>query len=119
VLTTGRGLSSNNSFYLGSPALVQRPGVVAALFAALSEADDHVRHNRAETARFVAEFTGLPLATALRFIERRTSGPIVALRPQDVADQQRDADAFAQAGLIPRPVHVADAVRSPASARSR
>jgi len=116
VLSTGRGLSSNNSFYLGSQALSQRTAVVKALFDALSEADAYVQSHRTEASRFIAEATGLPLASALRFVERRSAGRVTALTPAQVADQQRVADAFAQLGLIPKPIRVADAVWSPGGA---
>ena len=110
VLATGQGLSSNNSFYLGSPALAGNPALVQRIFAALSEADLFVQTHRSETAKFISSATGLPLATSLRFLERRSQGPVTALDAAQVADQQRVADAFAQLGLIPRPIRVADAV---------
>jgi sulfonate transport system substrate-binding protein len=110
VLHTGVGLTSNNSFYLASRALTRDARTLAALFAALSEADAWAKANRTETAHFLSAASGLPLATTIRFLERRTSGPITRLREADIADQQRVADAFARIGLIPRPVRVADAV---------
>ncbi len=114
VLATGQGLSDNHSFYLASPALAARPAVLRALFAALTEADAWVRANKAEASHFIADVSGLPLATTIRFIERRTSGPIGPLQPVHVASQQAVADGFARAGLIPHPVRVADAVWRPA-----
>jgi sulfonate transport system substrate-binding protein len=110
VLATGVGLSSNNSFYLGSKALTQQPAVLKALFAALSEADAWTKANLPQTAKFLSEATGVPLAGTLRFLDRRTAGPVTALQPADIADQQRVADAFSRIGLIPRPLRVADAV---------
>ncbi len=110
VLSTGVGLTSNNSYYLASRALTQQPARLDALFGALSEADAWVKANRTETAHFLSAASGLPLATTIRFLERRASGPITRLAPADIADQQRVADAFAQLGLIPHAVHVADAV---------
>ena len=110
VLSTGQGLTSNNSYYLASRALTHDPARLKALFDALSEADAWVKANRTETAHFLATASGLPLATTLRFLERRTAGPITRLTPADIADQQRVADTFAQLGLIPKPVRVADVV---------
>ena len=115
VLSTGAGLSDNNSFYLASPALAKRPAVLKAVFESLSESDAWVRSHHVEAAHFIAEVTGLPLATTIRFIERRTSGPIGPLTPAHVANQQLVADAFASLGLIPHPVRVADAVWHPAA----
>src|SRR6195952_757210 len=110
VLSTGVGLTSNNSYYLASRALTAKPALVKALFDALSEADAWVKSNRTETAHFLSAASGLPLATTIRFIERRTSGPVAHLSAADIADQQRIADTFARLGLIPRPLRVADVV---------
>jgi len=113
VLATGQGLSSNNSFYLGSRELTRQPALVKGLFAALSQADALGKANRPQTAKFLSEATGVPLAGTLRFLERRTSGPVTVLKPSDIADQQRVADAFSRIGLIPKPLRVADAVWQP------
>ena len=113
VLSTGQGLSSNNSFYLGSKALTQQPAVLKALFAALSEADAWTKANLPATAKFLSGATGVPLAGTIRFLARRTSGPVTLLKPADIADQQRVADAFSRIGLIPGPLKVADAVWQP------
>ena len=113
VITTGQGLSSNNSFYLGSRELTRQPTLVKGLFAALSQADALGKANLPQTAKFLSEATGVPLAGTIRFLQRRTSGPVTVLKPSDVADQQRVADAFSRIGLIPRPLKVADAVWQP------
>lgn len=113
VLATGQGLSSNNSFYLASRELTSRPAVVKGLFAALSQADAWGKANLPQTAKFLSEATGVPLAGTIRFLDRRTSGPVTVLKPADIADQQRVADAFSRAGLIPKPLKVADAVWQP------
>jgi sulfonate transport system substrate-binding protein len=116
VLITGQGLSSNNSFYLASKALTQQPAVLKALFAALTEADAWTKANLPQTARFLSEATGVPLAGTIRFLGRRTTGPVTVLKPADIADQQRVADAFSRIGLIPKPLRVADAVWQPGAA---
>jgi sulfonate transport system substrate-binding protein len=110
VLSTGQGLSSNNSFYLGSKALTQQPAVLKALFAALTEADAWTKANLPQAAKFLSEATGVPLAGTIRFLDRRTAGPVTMLKATDIADQQRVADAFSRIGLIPKPLRVADAV---------
>ena len=110
VLSTGVGLTSNNSYYLASRALTQDARSLKALFDSLSEADAWVKANRTETAHFLSVASGLPLSTTIRFIERRTSGPVTRLKDADIADQQRVADAFSKLGLIPKPIRVADVV---------
>lgn len=113
VLSSGQGLSSNNSFYLGSKALTQQPAVLRALFAALTEADAWTQANLPQTAKFLSDATGVPLAGTIRFLARRTAGAVTLLKPADSADQQRVADAFSRIGLIPKPLRVADAVWRP------
>jgi len=110
VLSTGVGLSSNNSFYLASKALTRQPAVLKALFDSVSEADAWTKANLPATARFLSEATGVPLAGTIRFLARRTAGPVTPLKPADIADQQRVADAFSRLGLIPKPLKVADVV---------
>jgi len=113
-LTTGAGLSNNNSFYLASRTFAQNhPGTVVALLAELTRADAYVQSNRKESAQLIADFSGLSLATVHLFISRRPNAPTAPLTPAIVADQQRVADAFARLGLIPKPVAVADIVWQP------
>ena len=116
MLSTGQGLSSNNSFYLASRALTAKPEVVKALLDSISEADAWVHANQTETAKFLSAASGLPLAATIRFVERRTSGPVQHLSAADIADQQRVADAFAQLNLIPKALRVADVVWQPRKA---
>ncbi|MBC7665141.1 MAG: aliphatic sulfonate ABC transporter substrate-binding protein, partial [Caulobacter sp.] len=110
VLSTGVGLTSNNSYYLASRALTRDARTLKALFDSLSEADAWVKGNRTETAHFLSVASGLPLSTTIRFIERRTAGPITRLKDADIADQQRVADTFTRLGLIPKPIRVAEVV---------
>jgi len=113
-LTSGSGLSNNNSFYLASRTFAQRhPDAVVALLAELTRADAYVQSNRKESAQLIADFSGLSLATVHLFISRRPNAPTTPLTSAVVADQQRVADAFARLGLIPKPVIVADIVWHP------
>ncbi|WP_028311163.1 aliphatic sulfonate ABC transporter substrate-binding protein [Derxia gummosa] len=115
VLHTGEGLSSNNSFYLSSSSFTQRfPAAVLALLDELTRADAWAQTDRKAATQLVADATGLPFGTAFRFLDRRPPAPVRPLTPELVADQQRVADAFAELGLIPRPVKVADIVWKPA-----
>lgn len=116
VLTNGEGLSGNNSFYLASTAFTrEHPQALAVLLAELTRADAYVQSHRKEAAQLVSDFSGLGLATVHRFIERRPPSPVGPLSAQIVAQQQNVADAFAQLGLIPRPVRVAEIVWRPAT----
>ena len=114
TLTTGAGLSGNNSFYLASrPFTEKHPQVLTALFEELTRADAYVQSNRKESAQLVADFSGLSLATVHLFISRRPKSPVGPISAQIVADQQRVADAFYQLELIPRPVKVSEIVWQP------
>ena len=118
VLTTGRGLSSNNSFYLASRDFAtQHSATVEALFEELSRADQLVQERRAEAIKLIAPFSGLDAGVVSLFLQRRPRSPVAPLGSVTIADQQRVADAFAQLGLIPKSVQVADIVWKAAATR--
>ena len=113
VLATSRGLTGNNTFYLAARGLAGSEPTLRALFAALTDTDAHVQANRKDTAQRYADFAGLGLATVHRFLERRQPSPVGPLTPALIAEQQKVADTFAQLGLIPKPIRVADIVWLP------
>lgn len=111
VLTTGQGLSGNNSFYLSSTALAQQhPDVLAVLFDELSRADRFAQERRPEAIKLIADFSGLDAGVVSLFLKRRPRSPVGPLGPDTVSNQQQVADAFAKLALIPKPVKVADIV---------
>lgn len=110
ALATSRGLSSNNTFYLASRALSRDTALLRTVFQALTDTDARVQADRREAVQRYADFAGLPNATVQRMVERRGTAPVGPLTPELVKEQQQVADAFAELGLIPRPIHVADAV---------
>ncbi|MFN6993775.1 MAG: aliphatic sulfonate ABC transporter substrate-binding protein [Aquincola tertiaricarbonis] len=116
VLATSQGLTANHSFFLASQPLTQREPVLKALFAALTETDRWLHANKKEAAQRFADFSGLGLATVHRVIERRNPAPVAPLTPAVVAEQQKVADAFAELGLIPQRIRVADIVWQPGGA---
>jgi sulfonate transport system substrate-binding protein len=116
VLTTGRGLSGNNSFYLASRPFAERhPDVLAALFEDLTRADRLVQQDRAGAIKLIAEFSGLDAGIVSLFLQRRPPSPVGPIQNATVRDQQRVADAFHQLGLIPKPVDVGRIVWRPTS----
>jgi len=118
VLTTGRGLSGNNSFYLASrPFTTQHPQALAVLYEELTRADRVAQEQRPAAIKLVSDFSGLDAGVVNLFIQRRPPSPVAPLTPEIVADQQRVADAFFKLGLIPKPVKVADIVWRPDAAR--
>lgn len=110
ALATSRGLTSNNTFYLASRTLSQHPALLKTLFQALTDTDTRVRAEKRDAVQRYADFAGLPVATVQRMVERRGAAPVAPLSAELVKEQQQVADAFAELGLIPRPIRVADAV---------
>jgi sulfonate transport system substrate-binding protein len=116
VLSTGRGLSGNNSFYLASTTFAQtHPHTIALLFEELTRADRFVQQNRPEAIKLIASFSGLDAGVVSLFLQRRPPSPVGLLNAQTTTDQQHVADAFARLALIPKPVQVADIVWKPAN----
>jgi sulfonate transport system substrate-binding protein len=113
ALATSRGLTSNNTFYLASKSLSRDATLLKTLFQALTDTDTRARSDRRDAVQRYAEFAGLPLATVYRMVERRGAAPVGPLTAELVKEQQLVADSFAELGLIPRPIRVADAVATP------
>ncbi len=111
VITTGVGLSGNNSFYLSSTALAnQYPEVLLALFEELTRADRFVQEHRPEAIKLIANFSGLDAGGVRLFWTRRPRSPVGLLNAEAAASQQQVADAFARLALIPKSVRVSDIV---------
>lgn len=113
ALATSRGLTSNNTFYLASRALSRDAALLKTLFQALTDTDTRARADRRDAVQRYAEFAGLPLATVYKMVERRGAAPVGPLTTQIVQEQQLVADSFAELGLIPRSIRVADAIATP------
>ncbi|MCK9215470.1 MAG: sulfonate ABC transporter substrate-binding protein [Rhodoferax sp.] len=114
VLTTGTGLSSNNSFYLASrPFATQHPEALTVLFDELTRADRFVQQHRPEAIKLIADFSGLDAGVVSLFLQRRPPSPVGPITPTTATQQQQVADTFKKLGLIPKPVQVADIVWRP------
>lgn len=113
VLTTSKGLTSNNSFYLASSRLArQHPATIAAVLEELNKVSTAASRPQ-DTAQLITRLLGLEPAVVERFVARRPGSPVLPLTPQIVAEQQAVADTFHQARLIPAAIKVADAVWQP------
>lgn len=111
VLSSGKGLSSNNTFYLAATNFArQQPAAVLGLLDALSQAEAWTQAHKLEAAQTYSKVTGLDLPTAQRFVDRRPSTDVKPLVAAHVAEQQQVADAFLELGLIPRAIKVSDIV---------
>lgn len=107
VLQDGAGLSSYRRFYLAStPYAQRRADVLASVFSELQRAGAWIKANPVEAAQWHAPVIGLDAATVEAANARRT----YRVQPVDadaLAEQQRIADAFNQAAVIPKKVTVA------------
>lgn len=114
VLTTGVGLSSNNSFYLASRAFAtDYPDVLAVLFAELSRADQFVQQHRPEAIKLISAYSGLDAGVVSLFLQRRPPSPVGPITRTTTVQQQQVADSFQKLGLIPKRVEVAQIVWQP------
>ena len=111
VLSSGKGLSDNNSFYLASSEFAtQHADAVVALFEELSRADQFVQTQRAKAIALIANFSGLDAGVVSLFLKRRPRSPVAELDNKALQSQQQVADAFLHLSLIPKPVRVSDIV---------
>ncbi|WP_322007515.1 aliphatic sulfonate ABC transporter substrate-binding protein [Paraburkholderia tropica] len=111
ILADGNGLASYQRYYLASTRYAEaRPDVLAAVFAQLRQAGDWVRKSPQDAARLLAPVWGLDAAT----IERANARRSYLVRPVEAAhfgEQQKIADTFLAARLLPAAVDTAHAQR--------
>ncbi len=112
VLTTGKGLSPNYTFYLASPNfLKQNPQAVKSIIQQINLADKWVQSHKTETTSLIAQGTGLKTNVSKVFIDRRPSPSYAApLTAKVIADQQQLANRFSELQIIPRPINIQQAV---------
>ena len=109
ILVDGAGLSAYRRFYLAAAPFAQRRAdVLGVVYAELQRAGEWIKQNPGPAAEWHAPVIGLDAATVEAANARRSYrvGPVDG---ESLAEQQRIADAFAGAGIIPRKVVVADA----------
>jgi len=110
------GIAQPYSFFLGRPAFVTaHRDIVATVLAAVAQGDAWATTHRSELVKLIAAQTGVPQPVVTTFLARSQFG-VLALNPTILASQQRVADVFYQAKVIPRKVDV-DAIAMPVSPR--
>lgn len=112
VLTTGKNLSPNYTFYLAAPNFVQQhPQAVTGLLKQINQADRWVQQHQSETADLIGKSTGLKPAVSSLFVQRRPRPSAAApLNAKVIAEQQQLADIFSQQGIIPNSIRIKQAV---------
>jgi sulfonate transport system substrate-binding protein len=115
TLADGTGLVSNHQFYLAArPFAEAEPDLVRGIVEELAAVDRWAEANKGEVAALFGPRLGLPPAVLQVSLERMGYG-VRPITPEVVAEQQRIADAFHAAGLVPKPISVRDAVWEAAS----
>jgi sulfonate transport system substrate-binding protein len=110
IVQDGTGLSPNYQFYFASETLAkQRPEVVRIVLDELRKLDEFAKNNIAKVAEQLAPEVGMDKAIIETALGRMGYG-VKPLTPDVVASQQRVADTFHKAGLVPKLVSVKDAV---------
>lgn len=110
TLVTGTNLVPNVQFYLATQNLATKDAqAVDALIAALDEVDQDTAKNTDAAAASLSAAIHVPAPIVATALKRQTYG-VTRIDDKIVADQQKIADAFAQLGLLPKPVRVSDAV---------
>jgi sulfonate transport system substrate-binding protein len=109
ILADGRNLADYQRYYLAATSYAEaRPEVLAIVFDELRKTGRWVRQSPKEAAALLAPVWGLDAAT-VELANSRRSYEVRAVVTEALAEQQRIADAFHAAGLLPQKV-VATAV---------
>ncbi|MFG1793561.1 ABC transporter substrate-binding protein [Nocardia sp. NPDC049149] len=110
ILVDGNGYIPGDVFYVAGDKALNNKGTTAALrdlLARIGRAHTWVNDHPEQWAQTYAELTGLPYDVILTVVKR---GRYLdhQLNPATIAAEQGVADAFSDAGLIPRKVDIAD-----------
>ena len=106
VLVSGKGLASYQRYYLvASPYVKAHPEVVNTVYNALQQESHWLKSNPQAAAKILSPLWGnLPLATIEKANAYR-SYQVEPVKNSDLAEQQKIADVFYQAKLLPKPVN--------------
>lgn len=111
ILADGNGIASYQRYYLASAGFAAaHPEIVQIVFDQLTAAGVWVRAHPQEAAQILAPVWGLDAATIERANARR-SYVVRAVAAENFGEQQKIADTFYRAGLLPAPVDTAQSKR--------
>jgi len=111
LLADGTGIASYQRYYLASDTFATaHPDVIRALFEQLSQEGVWVRTHPQDAAKILAPVWGLDAPTIERANSRR-SYQVRAVSARYFGEQQKIADTFVAAGLLPAPVSTSKAPR--------
>ncbi len=107
ILADGRGVADYKRYYLASAGFAQaRPEVLRVVFDELRKTGTWVKQQPRQAAAFLAPLWGLD-ADTIELANSRRSYEVRAVRPDSLGEQQRIADTFLAAGLLPKKVNTA------------
>lgn len=111
ILADGKGLATYQRYYIASTRFAEaRPDVIATVYEQLRAAGQWVRNSPQDAARLLAPIWGLDAPTIERANARR-SYLVREVTPTNFGEQQKIADTFFNARLLPAPVETARAER--------
>jgi sulfonate transport system substrate-binding protein len=110
ILSDGRGVADYQRYYLASASFAQaNPEVLRVVFDELKKTGLWVKQQPREAANFLAPLWGLD-ADTIELANSRRSYEVRAVRREALGEQQRIADTFLAAGLLPKKVDTGDVV---------
>ena len=110
VLTDGKGIANYERYYLASSAYAaSRPDVLKVIFEKLKETGDWVKKNPGDASRLLAPVWGVK-ADVVELANSRRSYDVRAVSPDNLAGEQKIADAFFAEGLLPKEIKTNEAL---------
>ncbi|WP_213881387.1 aliphatic sulfonate ABC transporter substrate-binding protein [Pseudomonas sp. dw_358] len=109
VLTDGRGLASYKRYYLTTTAYAQaHPEVLRQVFAQLQQAGEWVKAHPADAAKVLGPLWGNLDGPTVEAANAHRTYQVQAVTADQLGEQQKIADAFLAAGLLPKAVDAKD-----------
>lgn len=106
TLADGAGLASYKRYYLTSTAYAQvHPEVLARIFGQLQQAGNWVKKNPQDAAKVLGPLWGNLDVTTVEAANDHRSYQVQAVSIDQLGEQQKIADAFYSAGLLPKTVN--------------
>ncbi|KHJ67936.1 ABC transporter substrate-binding protein [Pantoea rodasii] len=109
VLVSGKGLASYQRYYLVStPYAKQHPEVLGIVYKTLDQEAKWLKAHPSDAAKILSPLWGnLPITTVEQANQQR-SYDIEPVKKSDLVEQQKIADAFYQAKLLPKEINAQD-----------
>ena len=109
TLADGTGLASYKRYYLtGTPYAKAHPEVLKLVYGELMSAGAWVKAHPGEAAEVLGPLWGNLDAATVEAANAKRSYLVQPVTPGELGEQQRIADAFFRAGLLPEPVKATD-----------